>query len=94
MTGDDRREAVHNWRWTVDRRKAPTIEELHARWPEMKDCAHPELSLRTGLNPDWALFHVECLDCPKSAMRGVSRSELTDPGLGLPGPEELKEGRQ
>jgi len=80
---DDRRDAVHNWRWTVDRRQAPTIEELYARWPDMPECKHPELSLRTGQNPDWALFHVECLDCPKSAMRGVRRDELRDPGTGF-----------
>lgn len=80
MHDDDRRDAVHNWRWTEDRSKAPTIKELHERWPEMEQCEHPELSLRTGRNREWALFHVDCLDCPKGAMRGVSRSELTDPG--------------
>lgn len=80
MSGLDRRAAVTAWRWTEDRTKAPAIEELLERWPEMRDCPHPEVNVRSLRNSYGVVVHMECKDCPKSAMQLVEPEELTWPG--------------
>lgn len=82
MTEDEqiRRATVRLWRWSVDRDKAPGIEEMLKRWPGMRECTHPDMRQRSSRNSEGVVLHVECPDCPKSAMRLVRPEELVWPG--------------
>lgn len=73
---NDRRQAVHDWRWTEDRQKAPTLASLYGRWPDMIECPHDDLDIRTLRNSYGAVMHVECLNCPSSHMSLVKPDEL------------------
>lgn len=82
MSGDPRirRATVRLWRWTPDRNKAPELEEMLARWPEMARCEHREVDVRTSRNDHGVVVHVECRDCPKGAMQLIRPGSLTWPG--------------